>query len=207
MNHTKQPSLQGIYFISLAATIIGIGVIIILDLATPLAYMQGRLSSLGQSRVLQLARLPGGTVNLAFLLLLSCPLLLLIRKFLHPLHEYFNLLRTGRESEDLLKTARQRLINLPFILIPVNLCLWFLLPSALYYAAHATGYIDARTAITLAVRAIMVGFLSAGIMSLWIEAYARRRLIPVLFPRGRLTEVKGVARYSISRRIRLHNRL
>jgi hypothetical protein len=76
MNHTKQPSLQGIYFISLAATIIGIGVIIILDLATPLAYMQGRLSSLDQSRVQQLARLPGGTVNLAFLLLLSCPLLL-----------------------------------------------------------------------------------------------------------------------------------
>jgi sigma-B regulation protein RsbU (phosphoserine phosphatase) len=53
----------------------------------------------------------------------------------------------------------------------------------------------------------MVGFISAGIMSLWIESYARRRLIPVLFPQGRLIDVEGVARFSISRRIRLHYRL
>ena len=53
----------------------------------------------------------------------------------------------------------------------------------------------------------MVGFISAGIMSLWIESYIRRWITPLLFPRGRLTEVKGAARYSISRRIRLHNRL
>ena len=52
----------------------------------------------------------------------------------------------------------QRLINLPFILIPVNL-------------------------------------------DPWIESYARRRLTPFLFPQGRLTGVKGAARYSNSRRI------
>jgi sigma-B regulation protein RsbU (phosphoserine phosphatase) len=73
--------------------------------------------------------------------------------------------------------------------------------------AYATGNLDWRTAVILVVRAIMVGFISAGIMSLWIETYVRRRLTPFLFPHGRLTEVRGAARYSVSRRIRLHNRL
>jgi len=204
----KRPYFRGICFISLAATAIGIAVIILLNLATPLEYIQGRPPAPDQIGGLHLARQFRGIANLAFLLLLSCPLLLLlIRKFLHPLFEYLTLLQTGLESYDLLEKARQRLLNLPFILIPTNLALWILLPSVLHFAAHAAGYIDARTAVTLAVRAIMVGFISAGIMSLWIESYSRRKLIPILFPQGRLTEVKGVARYSISRRIRLHNRL
>jgi len=204
----KRPFLRGIYFIGLAATTIGIAVILLLNLATPLEYMQGRPSSPGPMGVLQFGRQLRGIANLAFLLLLSCPfLLLLIRKFFHPLSQYLISLGAGRESEDLLDMARQRLINLPFLMIPANLGLWILLPSALYYAAHAAGYIDSRTAVILAVRAVMVGFISAGIMSLWIESYARRRIIPALFPQGRLAEVKGVARYSISKRIRLHNRL
>ena len=129
MTTRKWPSLRGIYFIGLAATTIGIGVIIFLNAATPLEYMHGRLSVPDQINVLHLAQQLRGTVNLAFLLLLSCPpLLLVLRHFLSPLSEYFNLLREGRESEDLLDKARQRLINLPFILIPVNLGIWIFLP-------------------------------------------------------------------------------
>jgi sigma-B regulation protein RsbU (phosphoserine phosphatase) len=204
MTNRKRPSFRGIYFIGLAATTIGIGVIILLNLATPLEYMRGRLSAPDQEWYRQLEHI----LNLAFLLLLSCPLLLLlIRRFLRPLSEYFNHLRAGQETEDLLEKARQGAINLPFILIPFNLGLWILLPSFLYLAAYVTGNLDWRTAIILAIRAIMVGFISAGIMSLWTESYVRRRFTPLLFPQGRLTEVKGAARYSISRRIRLHNRL
>ena len=206
--HDKWPSLRGIYFIGLAATTIGIGVIILLNAATPLEYMHSQLSGQDQIKMRDLHRQLRGIFNLAVLLLFSCPLLLLlIRKFLSPISQYFNLMRTGKGSGDLLEKAGQRLINLPFILIPANLGLWILLPSLLYFAAFITGNIDLRTAVILAVRAIMVGFISAGIMSLWIESYARRRLTPFLFPQGRLTEVKGVARYSVSKRIRLHNRL
>jgi sigma-B regulation protein RsbU (phosphoserine phosphatase) len=204
MTHGERPSFRGIYFIGLAATMIGIGVIILLNLATPLEYMRQGLSAADLEWYRRLHHI----LNLAFLLLLSCPLLFfLIRCFLRPLSEYFNLLSVGRETEDLLEKARQGAINLPFILIPFNLGLWILLPCFLYFAAYATGNLDWRTAIILAIRAIMVGFISAGIMSLWIESHVRRRFTPLLFPRGRLAEVNGVARYSISRRIRLHNRV
>jgi MFS family permease len=194
MVYEKRPSFRGIYFIGLAATAIGIGVIILLNLATPLEYMRGRLADPEQEWYQKLHHI----LNLALLLFLSCPLLLLlIRRFLRPLSEYFNLLRAGQETEDLMEKARQGAINLPFILIPFNLGLWILLPSFLYFAAYVTGNLDWRTAIILAIRAFMVGFISAGIMSLWIESYVRRRFIPLLFPRGRLTKVKGVVRYSI----------
>jgi serine phosphatase RsbU (regulator of sigma subunit) len=208
MTSGRRPAFRGIYFIGLAATAIGIGVIILLNLATPLNYLQGQLVAADQTKALHLSRQLRGLFNLAFLLLLTCPLLLLfIRSFLRPVAEYFDLLNAGRDSEDLLQKARQHVINLPFVLIPVNMGLWILLPCALHLAAYATGNLDSRTAVILAIRAIMVGFISAGIMSLWIESNARMKLIPCLFPRGRLTEVKGAARYSISRRIRLHNRL
>jgi serine phosphatase RsbU (regulator of sigma subunit) len=208
MAHGDWPSFRGIYFIGLAATTIGIAVIILLNLATPLEYMRGQLTAPDQIKAQYLARQLAHIFNLAFLLLLSCPpLLFIMRHFLRPIADYFNLLRAGQQSEDLLEKARQRLINLPFIIIPVNLFLWSLLPAALFIGAYATGRLDSRTAVILAVRTIMVGFISAGIMSLWIESYARRRLIPVLFPQGRLIDVEGVARFSISRRIRLHYRL
>ena len=208
MTNGTRPSFRGIYFIGVAATTIGIGVIILLNLATPLEYMRVQLTAPHQIKALDSGRQLAHILNLAFLLLLSCPpLLFIIRNFLKPLYDYFSLLKTGQESEALLKKARRRLINLPFIIIPVNLGLWILLPTALFFVAYVTGRLDSRTAVILAVRAIMVGFISAGIMSLWIESYTRRRLIPFLFPQGRLAEVKGPARYSISRRIRLHYRL
>lgn len=200
----KRPYLRGIYFIGLAATFIGIGVIILLNLATPLNYMRGQLPAGNQQWYRRLHHI----LNLAFLLLISCPVLLLfIRRFLRPLSDYFNLPASARQSEDFLENARQRAINFPFILIAFNLGLWILLPSIIYSAAYLTANLDGRTAIILVIRAIMVGFISAGIMSLWTESYVRRRFTPLLFTSGRLTEVKGVARYSISRRIRLHNRL
>ncbi len=205
---SKPPSLRGIYIIGLAATTIGIGVIILLNLATPLEYLQGQSTYPNPGKSLDFARQYRGIFNLAFLLLLSCPpLLFLIRHFLGPLSIYFKCQEAGKVSEELLEKAGQRLINLPFILVPVNLGLWIVLPAGLYFAAYETGHLDSQTAVILAVRAIMVGFISAGIMSLWIESYARRRLIPFLFPRGRLAEVKGAARLLISRRIRLLYRL
>ena len=204
----KQPSFRRIYSIGLVSTIVGIGVIILLNLATPLEYMHGQPSTPDQINGAVSGRQLSGIFNLAFLLLLNCPALILItRRLLRPLSDYFNLLRAGRESETLLERARRRLINLPFIMIPANLGLWILLPSALFLAAYGTGRLDSRTAAILAARAMMVGLISTGIMFLWIESYTRLRITPYLFPRGRLADVKGAARYSISRRIRLFYRI
>jgi hypothetical protein len=44
MANERRLSFRGIYLIGLAATTIGVGVIILLNLATPLEYMRGRLA-------------------------------------------------------------------------------------------------------------------------------------------------------------------
>ena len=62
MANEKRLSFQGIYFIGLAATTIGIGVIILLNLATPLEYMRGRLPDPNQEWYQKLHHV----LNLAF---------------------------------------------------------------------------------------------------------------------------------------------
>ena len=70
MTNGKRPSFRGIYFIGLAATTIGIGVIIFLNLATPLEYMHGQPIAPDRVKSLNLARQLAHVLNLAFLLLL-----------------------------------------------------------------------------------------------------------------------------------------
>ena len=54
MTNGKRPSFRGIYFIGLAATTIGIGVIIFVNAATPLEYMHSQLPALDQTHSVNL---------------------------------------------------------------------------------------------------------------------------------------------------------
>ena len=53
----------------------------------------------------------------------------------------------------------------------------------------------------------MVGLISSFVASHLMEIYSRRKLIPFFFPQGRLVDVDGTFRISISRRIQLLNPL
>lgn len=68
--------------------------------------------------------------------------------------------------------ARQRLINLPFMMIPVNFIMWIVIPAALFYAAFTTGRIEALAALTLGIRSSMVELISSATMSFWLENYS-----------------------------------
>ena len=204
----KQPSLRRIYLIALASTAVGMAAIIILNLATPLEHIPDRLAVPDQTGGTGRVRLSALLVNYAFLLVLGgLPLLLIIRSFLRPLSLYFSQRKTGRPDRDIRTKAGQRLINLPFVIIPVNLGLWILLPASLYLGAYLLEKLDLRTTVILSVRTTMIGFITAGIMSLWIEAFLRRSIIPRFFTQGRLTDIREAARFSISKRIRLVFRL
>ncbi len=62
----RRPSLRGIYFICPAATTISIGVIIFLNLVTPLESMHGRLTAPDQIKALHLGRQLRGIFTLPF---------------------------------------------------------------------------------------------------------------------------------------------
>ena len=95
----------------------------------------------------------------------------------------------------------------PFIFIPAILVLWIVISAVPWLGGYLSGQVDLRTAVIIFARTSMVGLISAFVASHLMETYSRRKLIPFFFPRGRLVNVEGTFRISISRRIQLLNPL
>jgi sigma-B regulation protein RsbU (phosphoserine phosphatase) len=203
-------SLKGYYAIGLLSLIIGFVIVSILNLATPhflsdrLAYLSQRTglsTGIGFYLILIAAPLPG-------LLLIYFSFRIMLSIILRPLSRYLNLITTDRSlPEGVKEKAERRLLNIPFIYIPVNLAMWIMIPAFLCLLAYLTDQMDFRMAVTISARSSMVGLISSFVASHRMEAYSRKKLIPHFFPQGRLVNVGGTFRISISRRIQLLNRL
>ncbi|MBA3012585.1 MAG: HAMP domain-containing protein [Proteobacteria bacterium] len=198
----KSPSLSGFYFIGLGATMVGILVIAILNLSTPLDFIIARLQVIRH----------GGPFRLALLLLAaglaSLPFLAVLRGVLAPISEC--LILKGQHhpvSPALEQRAKQRLINLPFIMVPVNMVFWIFIPMVLFGGIFALNKMDFTTAITFSIRSTMVGLISSAVIFFGLETHARRVLIPYFFPTGELACVEGTIKISLLTRIRALYRL
>lgn len=206
----NEVSLKGLYVIGAMATTIGITVVFVLNMATPMDFVLNQISELSRKQEgifgFELAK---RLLGLLIMISAVCSLaLLVIHQLLRPIAGCLTQVRAGKEPQaGLAEKARRRLINLPFIFIPFNLAMWVLIPALIFISAHLTGRMSLHTAVVLSVRASMVGLISSAIAFFRIESYCRRQLIPFFFPRGHLTLLKGGARISISRRIRMLFRL
>jgi sigma-B regulation protein RsbU (phosphoserine phosphatase) len=121
-----------------------------------------------------------------------------------PIAEMFSCMRKGLKIEAALaEKAKRRLLNLPAIIGLVNFAMWISLTALL--GAFFMIFRDAPVGIGFFVqfRGFMVGFISAIISFYLVEAYSRRRLVPILFPEGKLAKIPGTLKFSIRRRIRV----
>ncbi len=203
-------SLRGYYSIGAISVLVAIGVVSLLNLATPhflsdrLAYFSqqvGTSSGVKFHLLLFVTPIPGLLVIYAFFLIM-------LSIILRPISRYLDLLKSGLDFPDDLKDkARRRLLNIPFIYIPVNLGMWVVISAVLCFTAYLTNQMTLHMAVTISTRASMVGLISSFVASHRMEAYSRRKLIPFFFPNGRLVDLSGIFRFSISRRIQLLNRL
>ncbi len=204
-------SLVGYYGIALIVTTIGVTVVLILNLFTPLEFIREEI----------LGGIIGADLNpwewfvrilvprMLMLLTVSYGLAILsMYIMLRPIAVYLARERSGRfPMADLGSKARRRLVNLPLIFIPVNVGMWILIPVMVALLTYLAGHVEFRTAIILAARAAMVGLIASAVASHRIESFSRRKLIPFFFSEGRLTDLKGAKRISISKRIRFFSRL
>ncbi len=203
-------SLKGFYAIGATATTMGIVIVFVLNMATPMDFVLSQLADLPRddtfSYVLEL-----GKRLLAFAAMISavCGMVfILLHRLLRPIDECIIRVRSDREpSANLVERARRRLINLPFLFIGFNVGMWILIPALVFISAHLIGMMDLHSSVVFSIRASMVGLISTAIGFFRIESYCRRELIPFFFPHGRLTGLKGAARIPISRRIRMLFRL
>ncbi|GEM_PF-195220 len=203
-------SLKGFYVTGAVATVAGILVVVILNLVTPFDFMVERLTGLFEKDAFHLGlELARRGLGLVAVLTVSCGLfLLVVRAILQPISRCLNQLRAGEAvGPEGMAGARRRLLNLPFMFIPVSLAIWIVVPAFIFLSATLAGILDLRTGVVLSIRASMVGFIASAIGFFGIESYSRRHVIPFFFPRGHLADMKGAARFSISRRIRMLYRL
>jgi adenylate cyclase len=203
-------SLKGLYAIAATATAMGIIVVFVLNVATPMDFVLNQLADLSRKDSLSYA-LELGKRLLAFLIMISvvCGLtFMVIHRLVQPIAGSLTEINAGKEPPaDLVERARRRLINLPFLFIGFNVGMWILIPPLVFISAHLIDIMELHTSVVLSVRASMVGLISTAIAFFRIESYCRRQLIPFFFPHGRLAGLKGAARIPISRRIRMLFRL
>jgi len=203
-------SLRGLYVINLTAMGIGITVVFVINFATPTDFVLSQFAALAQKSGLVYWLEVGKRLFGLFLIIctIGAPTLLVMRRLLRPISQCLSHVRAGEAPlPKLAEVARRRVINLPFMFIAINLGIWILAPALLFFSAHFSGLMNFRTAVVFAARASMVGFVASSIAFYRLEAYSRRELIPFFFPKGRLADLEGVARISISRRIRMFYRL
>lgn len=210
MADSNQASLKGFYTIGVGATIVGILVIMILNIATPLEFVLDQIAALKQEEAIDWLRMIANRFGIlvSIALLWCAPFFYLLFIMLKPISECLKCFKQHqRPCEDLFVRARQRLINLPFIILPLNLLLWIFIPVIVFSGAYAVGKIDSDMAIAFSVRSLMVGLISSSIVFFGAEAYARQSLIPLFFPEGLLSKIEGTATLSISKKIRAFFRL
>ena len=211
MNPPTGSRLAGYYGIGIIATTIGIFVVMLLNMFTPLEALRAQLLTLtGKIDGLTWDVMAGRLLpRFALVTAVGYGLIIAaVNRMLHPVGDYLQTVKRGdTPSTGLAEKARRRLLNLPFIFVQVSLGMWTVIPALLALSLYLAGRLDHRTAIILSARASMVGLIASAISSHEVEAYSRRWLIPYFFPHGRLAETTGAARISISKRIRLVNRL
>jgi sigma-B regulation protein RsbU (phosphoserine phosphatase) len=130
-----------------------------------------------------------------------------------PIQRYFNSPNSKYpDKPTLFRQARRRLLVLPPLISLLNVFMWTalsLLDSCWMILAKFIPSLNAsplyncswHTIYFAMFRGIIVGSLAAGLALLVIEAYSRKHLLPIFFPRGRLAFHKKVWKISIRQRI------
>jgi class 3 adenylate cyclase len=192
----KGTGLGRLYLLHLTANLIGFSIVLVLDFVTPIhVIVEQRTFLLSVGGWAVLALFPG----LAFLL--SHCLQYFIQR---PISKVIKRIHIGEGiHEDLHIKAKRRLLNLPFIIVGLDLLIWIVLPALIlaffYFLREMPGIII----VFLFFKTAMVGFIASTLSFLLIEENSRKRLIPVLFPDGGLAALPVTLKISIRTRIKV----
>ena len=191
-------SLLGLYLRNLNANLLGILIITVLNFCTPLEFFKA-------AKVLVLTQ--GGWKIFVFVI----PFVLLLlgyaqHRVQRPIKNLAVLISKGGPiPEDMARKGKKRLLNLPFIIILINLVTYIVMPALIVTVFYLFRDASIRTCLFLFVRAFMIGLVTASLSFFLIEGHARKTLIPFFFSEGRLAQMEGTVGISILRRIRLLN--
>lgn len=197
---SPQPRLLGFYAIAAISTAVGVGVVFLLNIFTPLDYVAERFALwMGKGRVDLIHSLMKNTLGLTLICFFP---IAGIHWLLAPVRRYLAQVRAGSQVDpELEKQAKRCAINIPFLFTPGSLALWVVIPASVMIPFHWVYQLDIHTSVLLVSRAAMVGLIASTISFFFLERHDRRVLIPYFFPQGQLSKIDNAAQLGISRRI------
>jgi adenylate cyclase len=187
---------SGLYRLLLTASFSGLAVIGLLNFLTPLEFFKLQRAFFHSD---------GGWIHLIYFALPTLLVGFLVqRQILKPLRNLRRILSIEGEtiSPMVLDRALRRLINLPVVCVFANLVLWIVVAAALVIyldLRHIHSAIDSAFVFS---RFFMVGMVASGLSFFLVESHVRKKWIPIFFPEGKLTQVRGGFRVPVTRRIR-----
>ena len=190
-----RPSLIGLYIRNYIANFSGNFIIVLLNFFTPLAAYQKWQDTLSE----------GHWVVIPFAIISIFALVTLLQHFVQrPISDVLKKIQSKEKPQsELQMKARRRLLNLPYIMVLVNVTLWIVLTALLMPIMYVLINMTVPGFFYGFFRLVMIGVISSFISYFLIDDYCRHKLIPLFFPEGRLAIVPGTFKVSILRRIRV----
>lgn len=190
----QKVDFAGLYLRNIGANLLGFGTIVVLNLFTPLEFFKALRTFIfleGHWKVFFL-----------FYPLVLCLVTLLQYRLQAPIQKLANLILRNEEiPEDLDRTGRQRLVNLPFTIGLINLSMWIFVPALVVLSFYFFNDVPPITCLFVFFRTFMIGSIAAGLSFFLVEDYSRKALIPLFFPQGRLAAMPGTIKLPLLRRI------
>jgi phosphoserine phosphatase RsbU/P len=189
------PNLAGLYGRNLAANLIGNLIIVLLNIFTPLKFIEDWTDYIWR----------GGWVWIPTFILAACVSVTILQYLVQrPISGYLAcLLRDEKIKKSIQLRAQRRLLNLPVLLASTNLSMWLFLDiifsPVMYYLLNMT----LSSFFYNFFRVFIVGLIASFLSFFLIDDFIREKMIPIFFPDGRLAAISGAVRISILRRIRV----
>jgi sigma-B regulation protein RsbU (phosphoserine phosphatase) len=187
--------LIGLYLQNYAANLTGSVIVALLNTFTPLEVFRDWHAFMRQ----------GGWVWL----LVFIPLIFLLGNLIQfgaqrPVAAMLSTIDAAMDVDPALQeAAKRRLLNLAFIIAVVNLAMWIVTTGLFIPFLALIRSLKPATCLYLFFRGIMIGLIASFVAFFLIDSYGRRKLVPILFPDGKLAVVPRTFKISILRRIRV----
>jgi sigma-B regulation protein RsbU (phosphoserine phosphatase) len=190
-----KPSLIGLYARNYIANFSGNFIIVLLNFFTPLSAYEDWQKTLSEGHWVVI---PSALISIFTLVTL------LQRLVQQPISDVLKKIQSKEKPQlELQMKARRRLLNLPYIMVLVNVTLWIVLTALLMPVMYILINMTVPGFFYGFFRLVMIGVISSFISFFLIDDYCRHRLIPLFFPEGKLALIPGTVKISILRRIRV----
>ena len=188
----QHPRLPLTYLIYCASNLIGLLMMFLINLFTPLEIFAPHRAFIFEK---------GWVIGLFLFPAVFGAGLFLLSRAQRPITDWLS--RQAPPGSSVPMAVRRRVLNLPFAMAAINLTMWICVSGLIGLFFLLGREAHPRFTVMIVFRGVMVGLISSSLSFFFLERIYRGRLAPLIFSESGPTEVPRAFRVSIAGRIRL----